>query len=412
MTPIKQGLYEFRRDSLIDLRNSLGINQGKMAELLNVPANTLSRWETGATVPDAESLAAFYSLAQDHGSISPSFFGVRSQSLEVKMSSKTSDMPEDSLGFYHLLRSYLNAQIELIGAEPTQVIRVKIQNTAIPFPEWPKVVFMGVGLSLAHAGGDTQAFRPSKLKIKISRESEQEVQKTATTPWEHDPKRERLAKIEFHRLDSKEFPDTTGEESAHGEMLFPGQSVIYEIDVTPDLLPYLQFRVEGNLSRRYLFRCEETFTMPLIVTKPLVLSALADFNTIDIHEPLEYVISSMPKLDGDTPLREIQAFSGIISSGTTKIEAAQKELQAVFRRHKFSLVQAHGRATFIYLDQVKAALIRMKDAILSNIPDNIAAEASIILALRTDAAQLNRETQELMSNYNISEDETNYRYKG
>ena len=41
MTPIKQRLYEFRRYSLIELRNSLGVNQGKMAELLNVPATPL-----------------------------------------------------------------------------------------------------------------------------------------------------------------------------------------------------------------------------------------------------------------------------------------------------------------------------------------------------------------------------------
>ncbi len=76
MTPIKQGRYEFKKDSLIDVRKRMGISQGKMAELLGVPANTLSRWEIGTTVPDAMSLAAFYSVAMEHD-ITPIFFGIR-----------------------------------------------------------------------------------------------------------------------------------------------------------------------------------------------------------------------------------------------------------------------------------------------------------------------------------------------
>ncbi len=76
MTPIKQGKYEFKKDSLVDVRKKMQLSQNKMAELLGIPANTLSRWEIGATVPDAESLAAFYSVAKEHG-IAPAFFGLR-----------------------------------------------------------------------------------------------------------------------------------------------------------------------------------------------------------------------------------------------------------------------------------------------------------------------------------------------
>ena len=73
MAPIKAGKYEFRPDSLAAIRKKLGIKQAKMAEMLGVPANTLSRWETGATSPDAESLAAVYSTAMDQG-VTPDFF--------------------------------------------------------------------------------------------------------------------------------------------------------------------------------------------------------------------------------------------------------------------------------------------------------------------------------------------------
>jgi len=76
MTPIKQGKYEFKKDSLKEVRNRIGISQIQLAKRLGIPANTLSRWETGATIPDATHLAAFYSLVKEYN-VTPAFFGLR-----------------------------------------------------------------------------------------------------------------------------------------------------------------------------------------------------------------------------------------------------------------------------------------------------------------------------------------------
>ena len=73
MVPIKTGQFEFSPRSLVEIRERLGLSQAKMAELLGIPANTLSRWETGATTPDAQSLAAVFSAASHRG-ITPNFF--------------------------------------------------------------------------------------------------------------------------------------------------------------------------------------------------------------------------------------------------------------------------------------------------------------------------------------------------
>ena len=67
MAPVKPRNYEFDASSIAVLRTRLKIKQTKMAELLGVPANTLSRWETGATKPDADSLAAIHSIALENG---------------------------------------------------------------------------------------------------------------------------------------------------------------------------------------------------------------------------------------------------------------------------------------------------------------------------------------------------------
>ena len=73
LAPTTQGKYEYRPESLIQLRKQLELNQTKMAKLLGVPPNTLSRWETGTTTPDAQSLASLFSIAMEH-SVTPEFF--------------------------------------------------------------------------------------------------------------------------------------------------------------------------------------------------------------------------------------------------------------------------------------------------------------------------------------------------
>ena len=73
MAPARPGKYQFRPDSIVRLRKRMNLTQTKMAELIGVPVNTLSRWETGATTPDADSLAAIYSVAMGND-ITPSFF--------------------------------------------------------------------------------------------------------------------------------------------------------------------------------------------------------------------------------------------------------------------------------------------------------------------------------------------------
>ena len=81
MAPIKAGKYEYKAETLVHLREQIGLTQAEMAKLLGVPANTLSRWETGTTTPDAESLAAIYSFAIERG-ITPNFFPKRRPSMK------------------------------------------------------------------------------------------------------------------------------------------------------------------------------------------------------------------------------------------------------------------------------------------------------------------------------------------
>ncbi len=79
--------YEFRAHSLVDLRAELNLKQKQMAALIGVPQNTLSRWETGATAPDALSLAKIYGIAQERGK-AVEFF-VRRRPMAKKTNKRT-----------------------------------------------------------------------------------------------------------------------------------------------------------------------------------------------------------------------------------------------------------------------------------------------------------------------------------
>ena len=83
MVPVNPGNYTFRKESLAALRQHLGLSQAQMATKLGVPKNTVSRWETGATAPDAHSLAAIYSVAKENGTM-PNFFVPSKQKASIR----------------------------------------------------------------------------------------------------------------------------------------------------------------------------------------------------------------------------------------------------------------------------------------------------------------------------------------
>ena len=84
MAPVKPGSYIFDPKSITKMRDKLKLTQKQMGEQLGIPVNTLSRWETGAATPDANSLAAIYSLAVSQG-YTPGFFRKEKAAQTVKV---------------------------------------------------------------------------------------------------------------------------------------------------------------------------------------------------------------------------------------------------------------------------------------------------------------------------------------
>jgi DNA-nicking Smr family endonuclease len=230
-----------------------------------------------------------------------------------------------------------------------------------------------------------------------------------SSPWELDSKRSELLQLNYYRSSGSEgLPNYSVDNNTQLNILFPGQTVIHQIEAPPDVLPYLQFRVQGTVSRRHLFFCEETFTMPETFTKPLVLRALLDFNSVPVFEPLQETLKSMPKFDANTSLADIKEFAGVLTSNVDRIKALKEALNKVYLDHKLNWFKAHIRGSYIFLNRVSAALVSMQNAIASHDSDKIAAESSSIQALETEAAQLERETREIMGKHAVSDQELRY----
>jgi hypothetical protein len=305
------------------------------------------------------------------------------------------------------LSSFESTRKETGQQQTLTKVKVIVSNTAPATPDWPKIVFIGVRLSVISLG---ETGNVSPLQFIVRQVKPDETPALQEPPWQQDDKFKEL--LQMHYIQGPYFPDATPDERTHGEVLFPGQSVVFEMDVPPQVIPYLQFHVDGTVSRRHLFHYQETLVILEALTKPIAVAALCDLNAIELHRVLDSVIASMPDFNGDTRLAEVQAFSAALTNGMAEIKTIQEAVSKIWNKHKMFWFQAHLRAAYICLERVSAALARMREAIGSSTSDKIAAEAGALQALKGEAAQFNRATEELMSRHNISDEEVNYRYTG
>jgi len=121
-------------------------------------------------------------------------------------------------------------------------VKATISNTAPTEPNYPMVVFMGVGLK----------FKLPKPPISIQRMKNQGALKIDLTNAPHsDP----FPPNDAMSVDLPTYPPFTPDERKHGYILFPGESMTYEFNLTakecPDVIQ-IKLWAEGTISRRHL----------------------------------------------------------------------------------------------------------------------------------------------------------------
>ena len=132
------------------------------------------------------------------------------------------------------------------GREPVltdgYTIKATISNTAPTEPDYPMIVFMGVGLK----------FQLPTPPISIQRMKNQGALKVdLTNASQNNP----FPPDKTVRVDFPDYPPFTSDERKHGYILFPGESIIYEFNLTAKECPdvtQIKLWAEGTISRRHL----------------------------------------------------------------------------------------------------------------------------------------------------------------
>lgn len=122
-------------------------------------------------------------------------------------------------------------------------IKATISNTAPTEPDYPMIVFMGVGLKFRF---------PKTFSRSIQRMKNQHALLVDLT---NAPQSNPFPRDEATRVDFPVYPPFTPDEQKHGYVLFPSQSITYEFNLTarecPDVTQ-IKLWAEGTISRRHL----------------------------------------------------------------------------------------------------------------------------------------------------------------
>ena len=141
-------------------------------------------------------------------------------------------------------RGYQRETVEMEGP----IVKITVSNTAPVKPKWPLIMFMGVGI----------AFNPKRWNNStIMRRSTGYKADLSNAPqgggWDVLEDKQRL-----QRVGVEEYPMMTSDERKHGFSLYPEQSIVFEINVSPEDMKHIH--VEGTLSRRHLFHLVKELT--------------------------------------------------------------------------------------------------------------------------------------------------------
>jgi len=219
------------------------------------------------------------------------------------------------------LRGLLKSEMSINDPVDGEVIAtIKVYNDAPESPDGGDIVFLGVGLRIT-VGSERGSQRGSNYwpsRIKKSR------------PSEKIELRQKYNEGTWVGGTDNSFPAATADEQSHGEVLFPGEIVVYEIKISESDLPYLDVRVEGSVSRRHLFHISQPMETLKKWSQPLLVQTFQDLDRIDLYSPLVSLVDVIPAFSPQTTLADLEAFRQQIEKGVEHAKKVMPELNKVY----------------------------------------------------------------------------------
>lgn len=187
-------------------------------------------------------------------------------------------------------------------------VKITIQNSAPARSDNGKVVFIGVGLTIIDGrekGIPEKNLQPRKLR-----------------PTDQIEERNEYGK--GYWIAGESFPESTSNELSYGEMLYPGERLVYELDFPVEAFPYLEIKVEGSVSRRHLFHLSRSMEIMKKWTQPLVVGTFQVIDKLDYYSLLP-IIGKIPEFGPQTTLADIDAFKSELAKTDVHIDKITKE---------------------------------------------------------------------------------------
>ena len=247
------------------------------------------------------------------------------------------------------LRGLLKSEMSINGPGEGEVIaKIKVYNDAPASPDGGDIVFLGVGLRITDGRVSNRMERVPAAKV--------------SRPSDRAELRRKYNEGTWIGGTGDSFPEATADEQSHGEVLFPGESVVYEMNISEADLPYLDIRVEGSVSRRHLFHISQPMEALKAWTQPPVVETFRALDAIDFYTPLLSIVDVMPKFGPQTTLAEIDAFRAAVGKARDHAGRVWQELRNVER-------SAPNRKLYDYMDKNKDGSIGQYLAVATRMCD-------------------------------------------
>lgn len=287
------------------------------------------------------------------------------------------------------LHSYLHSEMSI--GEPDQekvAVTVLVRNDAPLRKDGGLVVFTGVGLHIIDGSEHADSHLRWTRDIKLNRPSDQQNlrQSYQKGAW----------------VTGEQFTAVTPNEQTFGQTLFPGESVVYEMQIPEKYLPYTEIKVEGTVSRRHLFHISRTMSGLEQWTRPPLVETFKALSAIDIKHPIVTATDAMPDFGSKTTLEEINTFKGIVEEANSLIQPTMQALNEVYHSAPNQEIRDHLKHRVgYYLTSLEKTFYSTLDALSSGNAEQMREAADLLKERLAASEEVKIKTQELMKQFGV-----------
>ena len=305
-----------------------------------------------------------------------------------------SRQPDEILTDLRLLQAYLRSAVAVDNSDKDGIVHVTVMNDAPELDDGMCIVFTGVGLRIIdtrfadpNGGAPSSSPRVNRLQTPHG----MDIRRRYEVGWWS----------ETNNYGGRGFPAMTSDEGQQGIVLFPGQSVSYDVTVGKVELPFLEIHIEGNLSRRHLFHVSRIANELDDYRRPFVINAFRSVNGIDVISPFVALANQIPPVGPTTTFSDIDAIKNLSVQFrrqlTTVVEGLRGSHSAPGRD-----VQEYVQVLFTYIKSVGIALEGVERVVSSGDMQKIKQTTEELKAKVLTFEELKSRRTEIMAKFGIS----------